>query len=216
MALAFALDDAVPPLAAAPRQSALWLARLALTDFRNYSRGELAADRRPVVLTDVAPPMFDHLDGLAGDSFLVGGVFSIAEAGWSGGDRLRSSLKAGGFHHSGEFVEFSSGAVRHGLSGGYVAGEQTLLRDLSAIGGCKEGGVEVFVNYTRRAPVGWPHPPGRLDAAKLRAHGWPPDARALVHVCGPTGFVEAAADYLVAYGYDSGRIRTERFGPTGD
>jgi ferredoxin-NADP reductase len=34
-------------------------------------------------------------------------------------------------------------------------------------------------------------------------------------VCGPTGFVEAAADLLVDLGHDPARIRTERFGPTG-
>jgi ferredoxin-NADP reductase len=78
-----------------------------------------------------------------------------------------------------------------------------------------EAGVSVFVNYTRRAPVGWPYPAGRLDAAALHAHGWPPDADARVYVCGPTGFVEAAADLLVAQGYDTERIRTERFGPSG-
>jgi porin len=75
----------------------------------------------------------------------AGGVFSILEAGWSTGETLRSSLKAGAFHHSGDFVEFETGAVRHGLSGGYVAGEQALFRDLSSIGGCKEGGVDIFL-----------------------------------------------------------------------
>ena len=34
-------------------------------------------------------------------------------------------------------------------------------------------------------------------------------------VCGPTGFVEAVADALVALGHPEHRIRTERFGPTG-
>ncbi|MDT7630472.1 MAG: hypothetical protein QOI50_2402, partial [Pseudonocardiales bacterium] len=32
----------------------------------------------------------------------------------------------------------------------------------------------------------------------------------------PTGFVETTADLLVELGHDPGRIRTERFGPTGD
>lgn len=31
-------------------------------------------------------------------------------------------------------------------------------------------------------------------------------------VCGPTGFVEAVADTLVAIGHDPARIKTERFG----
>ena len=43
---------------------------------------------------------------------------------------------------------------------------------------------------------------------------WPVEDRPLVYVCGPTGFVETAADILVSLGHDAGRIRTERFGPT--
>ena len=34
-------------------------------------------------------------------------------------------------------------------------------------------------------------------------------------VCGSHGFVEAAADHLMAAGYPAEQIRTERFGPTG-
>jgi ferredoxin-NADP reductase len=44
---------------------------------------------------------------------------------------------------------------------------------------------------------------------------WPPDEQSLVYVCGPTSFVEVAANELVALGHEAGRIRTERFGPTG-
>jgi ferredoxin-NADP reductase len=44
---------------------------------------------------------------------------------------------------------------------------------------------------------------------------WPAAERPLVYVCGPTGFVEAAAGALVSLGHDPARIRTERFGPTG-
>jgi ferredoxin-NADP reductase len=35
------------------------------------------------------------------------------------------------------------------------------------------------------------------------------------YLCGPTGFVETVADLLVGLGHEPGRIRTERFGPTG-
>ena len=42
-----------------------------------------------------------------------------------------------------------------------------------------------------------------------------PLGRATAFVCGPTGFVESVADSLVELGYEPGRIRTERFGPTG-
>jgi ferredoxin-NADP reductase len=36
-----------------------------------------------------------------------------------------------------------------------------------------------------------------------------------VYVCGPTSFVENAADLLVALGHEPHTIRAERFGPTG-
>jgi ferredoxin-NADP reductase len=49
----------------------------------------------------------------------------------------------------------------------------------------------------------------------LRAVSWAPAERPLVYVCGPSGFVESAANALVDLGHDASRIRTERFGPTG-
>jgi ferredoxin-NADP reductase len=36
-----------------------------------------------------------------------------------------------------------------------------------------------------------------------------------VYVCGPTAFVENAADLLVELGHDWQAIHAERFGPTG-
>jgi ferredoxin-NADP reductase len=76
-------------------------------------------------------------------------------------------------------------------------------------------GLDVTIAYSRLAPEGSPRPPGRVDAALLAEATWPPDAGATTYVCGPTGFVEAVADLLVAAGHDPGRVRTERFGPTG-
>jgi porin len=73
------------------------------------------------------------------------GVFTIAEVGWSYGEVLKGMLKAGGFHHSGEFVDFSTATVRNGLSGGYFGFEQVLCRDFSSLGGCREGLMEVFL-----------------------------------------------------------------------
>jgi ferredoxin-NADP reductase len=73
-------------------------------------------------------------------------------------------------------------------------------------------GLDVTYLYTRAVPDSWPRPPGRITADDLRgAAGSEPDC----YVCGPTGFVEAAADLLLTLGHDPGRIRTERFGPTG-
>lgn len=76
-------------------------------------------------------------------------------------------------------------------------------------------GVDVAYVYTREAPDGWPRPPGRIGVADVNTHGWPPDLAPECFVCGPTGFVEAVANMLVALGHDPRRIRTERFGPTG-
>ncbi|MGH9280523.1 MAG: oxidoreductase, partial [Acidimicrobiales bacterium] len=45
--------------------------------------------------------------------------------------------------------------------------------------------------------------------------GWPASARPRCYVCGPTPFVEAVADDLVALGHPPEMVRTERFGPTG-
>ena len=52
-------------------QPSLWLGRLALTDFRNYGHGELAVDRRPVVLT--GPNGAGKTNLLEAISFLVPG-----------------------------------------------------------------------------------------------------------------------------------------------
>jgi ferredoxin-NADP reductase len=41
------------------------------------------------------------------------------------------------------------------------------------------------------------------------------DGGGLAFVCGPTRFVEAVADGLLAVGYSPERVKTERFGPTG-
>jgi ferredoxin-NADP reductase len=75
-------------------------------------------------------------------------------------------------------------------------------------------GLDVHVVYTRRAPDGWPEAPKRIGVAALNTYGWPPDFAPDCYICGPTGFVETAADILVALGHDPGRIRTERFGGT--
>jgi ferredoxin-NADP reductase len=76
-------------------------------------------------------------------------------------------------------------------------------------------GVEVTFVYTRTAPAGGSRPPGRLTAADVSKAGWLPASGPACFICGPTGFVEAAADILVASGHDPGRIKTERFGPSG-
>jgi ferredoxin-NADP reductase len=75
-------------------------------------------------------------------------------------------------------------------------------------------GLDVRFVYTREAPEGWPEPPKRISVATLNSHGWPPEFGPDCFVCGPTSFVEAAADILVALGHDPRKIKTERFGGT--
>ena len=68
--------------------------------------------------------------------------------------------------------------------------------------------------YTRRAPDGWPTPPGRITREALEAAVIPAAERPRVYVCGSTGFVERVADWLVGLGHDPRSIRTERYGGT--
>jgi ferredoxin-NADP reductase len=78
-----------------------------------------------------------------------------------------------------------------------------------------DDGLHVDYVYTRTAPAGWPVPPGRIGAGALSAPGWTPDRHAAVFICGPTGFVETAANLLVNAGHAPRTIKTERFGPSG-
>jgi ferredoxin-NADP reductase len=73
-------------------------------------------------------------------------------------------------------------------------------------------GLDVTYLYTRSAPDGWPGRPHRITVADLNNAGWPPDLAPACFVCGPTSFVETAADILVALGHDPRRVKTERFG----
>ncbi len=85
------------------------------------------------------------------------------------------------------------------------------LMDLVA----QDAGLEVAHTLTREQPPDWEGHTGRVDDELLAQAGWSPDARPLVYVCGPTGFVEAVAEALVRLGHDPAQIRTERFGATG-
>jgi ferredoxin-NADP reductase len=78
-----------------------------------------------------------------------------------------------------------------------------------------DDGVDVVYALTRSQPPGWTGYARRLDVEMLREVAWPPEERIRVFVCGPTSFVETAADALVEAGYAPGSIRTERFGATG-
>ena len=77
-------------------------------------------------------------------------------------------------------------------------------------------GLEVKHTLTRAQPVGWTGYHRRIDGEMLREVAWPLEERPLSFICGPTPFVETAAASLVGLGYEPARIKTERFGPTGE
>ena len=72
--------------------------------------------------------------------------------------------------------------------------------------------LEITWVYTRKTPEGWPTPAGRVTKEILARSTFPASDNPQVFVCGPTGFVEAVADHLVALGHDPLRVKTERFG----
>jgi ferredoxin-NADP reductase len=74
---------------------------------------------------------------------------------------------------------------------------------------------DVRFTLTRAWPGGWSGHRGRIDRALVDAAAWPPQELPSIFVCGPTAFVEAAAELLVESGHRPDRIKTERFGPTG-
>jgi ferredoxin-NADP reductase len=76
--------------------------------------------------------------------------------------------------------------------------------------------VSLTYAYTRAAPKGWPRSPGRVDAALVADATWPSKLGPSCYVCGPTPFVEIAAGFLTACGNRADKIKTERFGPTGE
>jgi ferredoxin-NADP reductase len=89
--------------------------------------------------------------------------------------------------------------------------EDVFYRDeLSAL-----DGVRVSYTLTRERPADWNGYERRVDAEMLADVGPPASEDPRIFVCGPTAFVEQAAESLVSLGHEPGAIRTERFGPTG-
>jgi ferredoxin-NADP reductase len=94
------------------------------------------------------------------------------------------------------------------------AWDDVLYRDeLSRL--AESDGVQAHCTLTRSRPDDWTGFEGRVDAAMLTAVGPAPDDRPRIYVCGPTAFVEHAADLLIDLGHPPQAIRAERFGPTG-
>jgi ferredoxin-NADP reductase len=76
--------------------------------------------------------------------------------------------------------------------------------------------VRLTYAYTRAVPKDWPLPPGRINADLIANATWPSTLSPTCYICGPTSFVESTAEFLSMNRHDAQKIRTERFGPTGD
>jgi ferredoxin-NADP reductase len=68
---------------------------------------------------------------------------------------------------------------------------------------------------TRQQPDDWTGHRGRITKGLLSANWFPPAHNPAIYVCGPTSFVETAANLLAELGFDPLSIKTERFGPSG-
>jgi ferredoxin-NADP reductase len=75
-----------------------------------------------------------------------------------------------------------------------------------------ELGEETVLTYTKEAPPGWTGHTGRIDEAMVAPLAGS-SLEGLAFVCGTNGFVESAVDALLAAGFPTRQIRTERFGP---
>jgi ferredoxin-NADP reductase len=71
------------------------------------------------------------------------------------------------------------------------------------------------ITLTREQPGDWSGYTRRIDREMLEDVAWPAADRPLVYISGLTAFVETVAQLLVDLGHEPGRIRTERFGSTG-
>ena len=80
----------------------------------------------------------------------------------------------------------------------------------------KDHSLSITYAYTRLAPSDWPRPPGRIDSFIIASAAWSSELAPTCYVCGPTSFVEKATDLLGASGHARDKIRTERFGATGE
>ena len=79
-----------------------------------------------------------------------------------------------------------------------------------------DAGLEVFYTFTRAQPPGWAGYARRIDRRMMGEVVRPLGKAIHAFVCGPTLFVEVVANGLVEIGIAPDRVRTERFGPTGN
>jgi ferredoxin-NADP reductase len=137
---------------------------------------------------------------------------------WDGDDTTPVLLVGGGSgvvplmamlrHHAAS----GSTAAIHLVYSARTLGDVIYRRELNELAGPHRA---VTLTLTRESSPDWVGRRGRVNADVLAEVGWPPSVRPHCYVCGPTPFVEAVANALVALGHDPARVKTERFGPTG-
>jgi ferredoxin-NADP reductase len=93
--------------------------------------------------------------------------------------------------------------------------EETIYAEELDRRAASDGALDVIHTLTRSQPPGWTGYSRRIDDEMLAEVAPSPEERPLTFVCGPTPLVESVATALVGLGHDAGRIKTERFGPTG-
>ena len=188
---------------------------------RSYSIASAPEDDRLVLTVErleegeVSPYLFDvltvgdelELRGPIGGYFVwtpaLGGPILLI-AGGSGVVPFRSMLR----HRTATQTAIPAKLLYSARSIGDVIYRDELTR-------LATNGTDVALTLTREWPQEWTGYRRRIDMELLREIAWTPAERPLMYVCGPSGFVESAANALVALGHDAERIRTERFGPTG-
>ena len=162
---------------------------------------------------EVSPYLTD--EARVGDEFElrgpIGGYFV-----WDGSDQRPVLLVAGGsglvplmamirHHHA-----IGSGAEMRLLLSARTIEDVLYHDELDGLG----APIEVTTTLTRGAPPpGWSGFTRRIDREMLTSVGAAVEGPA--YVCGPTPFVEAAAQLLVEMGRAPAAVFTERFGPTG-
>ena len=154
----------------------------------------------------------------------VGGYFvwTVAQggplllvAGGSGIVPLMAMLR-----HRARSVEARDTATRHAVPVRLLYSSRSwdtvIYRDELSRLSASDPTFELTHTLTRQAPEAWSGRRGRIDRMMLAEVAWPPSERPRIFVCGPTRMVEAVAEALVELGHEPARVKTERFGPTGD
>lgn len=181
-----------------------------IASFGPGERVEIAVDEIPD--GEVSPYLVR--DAEPGDAVEVKGPLG-AYFVWRPEDTAPTQLIAGG---SG-IVPLVAMARSHAASGSAVpmrllysvrTAADALYRD--EIAQLAAGALDLTWAYTRKAPTGWPGRVGRLTPEEIARATFLPGVDPVTFICGPTRFVEAAADAMVAAGHDPARVRTERFG----